>query len=129
MQAPISDMPPTVARDATPVFLFVCRDGPNATAARATHLEGHLAHVEAHWRRYILAGPMRRPGETAICGSFFLVRAPDADAAWALMRGDPYFTSDLYAEIETTDITPAIGLWVGGKIWTNAASLNAALPG
>ncbi len=123
MQEPIAEAPPFVAKDATPVFLFVCKDGPNAPAARVAHLTGHLAHVEAHWRRYIVAGPMRRPGETAICGSCFLVRAADVDEAWVVMRGDPYITSDLYAAVEVTDVTPSIGLWVGGKIGADVASI------
>jgi len=123
MQAPISEPPPHVAKDPTPVFLFVCKDGPNAPAARVARLTGHLAHVEANWRHYIVAGPMRRPGETAISGSCFLVRADDVDQAWSVMRDDPYITSDLYAEIEVTDVTPSIGLWVGGKIWADAASI------
>jgi len=123
MQAPILDTPPHVEKDATPVFLFVCKDGPTAPAARVAQLTGHLAHVEANWRRYIVAGPMRRPGETAICGSYFLLRATDVDEAWSIMRGDPYVTSDLYAEIEVTDVTPSIGLWVGGKIWADPASI------
>jgi len=123
MQEPISETPPQVEKDPTPVFLFVCKDGPNAASARVVHLAGHLAHVEANWRRYIVAGPMRQPGQTTICGSCFLVRAADVDTAWGIMRGDPYITSDLYADIAVTDVTPSIGLWVGGKIWTDAASI------
>lgn len=121
--APDLGAPPHVPKDETPLFLFVCKDGPNGPARRVEHLEAHLAHVEAHWRRYVVAGPMRRPGETALCGSYFLVRAADAEDAWSVMRGDPYITSDLYAEIELTEITPSIGLWVGGKIWADAASI------
>lgn len=123
MQEPISHTPPTVEKDATPVFLFVCKDGPDGPAVRVKHLKGHLAHVEANWQRYIIAGPMRRPGETALCGSYFLLRAANVDEAWNIMRGDPYVTSDLYADIEVTDIVPAIGLWIGGKIWADAAAL------
>jgi len=123
MQEPISETPPQVEKDPIPVFLFVCKDGPNAASVRVAHLAGHLAHVEANWRRYIVAGPMRQPGQTTICGSCFLVRAADVDMAWGIMRGDPYVTSDLYADIAVTDVTPSIGLWVGGKIWADAASI------
>ncbi len=127
MQEPIApqpdDSPPHVPKDQTPLFLFVCKDGPDAPARRVERLEGHLAHVEANWRRYVVAGPMRRPGETALSGSYFLVRAGDVDEAWSVMKGDPYITSDLYAEVEVTDVTPSIGLWVGGKIWADAASI------
>jgi uncharacterized protein YciI len=119
----LPDAPPHVPRDETSLFLFVCKDGSAGPARRVEHLEGHLAHVETHWRRYVVAGPMRRPGETALSGSYFLVRAADVDDAWSVMRGDPYITSDLYAEVEVTEVTPSIGLWVGGKIWADAASI------
>lgn len=123
MQAKADDAPPTVPRDPTPLFLFVCKDGPNGAANRVAHLEAHLGHVERHWRRYVVAGPMRQPGRPELIGSYFLVQADDLDQAWTLMRGDPYITSDLYASVEVTEITPSIGQWVGGKIWADAASI------
>ncbi|MFM8820506.1 MAG: YciI family protein [Phenylobacterium sp.] len=118
-----SDAPPCVARDETGLFLVVCKDSPIGSDRRVEHLEGHLAHVEANWRLYVVAGPMRRPGETAFCGSCFLVRAKDAEEACSVMRGDPYITPGLFVDIELTEITPSIGLWVGGKVWADAAAI------
>jgi uncharacterized protein YciI len=116
--------PPTVPRASQPTFLFLCWDGPDAAALRTRDLDGHLAHVEAHWRRYVVAGPMRNPGEDALCGSMFIVLAPDLEAAWALMRGDPYIANGQYARIEVRDFTQSIGLAVGGKIWDSADSIR-----
>lgn len=66
MQEPIAaalpDAPPHVPKDETPLFLFVCKDGPNGPARRVESLESHFTHVEANWRRYGVAGPMRRGG-------------------------------------------------------------------
>lgn len=121
--------PPTVERLASPVFLFVCKDGPDAAALRERDLAGHLAHVEAHWRRYILAGPLKAPGQTAIQGSYFLVLAQEVEEAWSLMRGDPYFTNGQYATIECLDAVPAIGQFVGGKIWPSAEALQGRAAG
>lgn len=118
------DSPPHVARHDSLVFLIVCRDGPDAKSLRVSHLDGHLAHVEAHWRRYILAGPLRQPGEPDLMGSYFLVRAPDADDARALMQGDPYVSSGMYAGIEVLEATPSIGLFMQGKIWADPDSIR-----
>ena len=129
MQEPIKDAPPTTPRHGTPLFLFVCKDGLDGATHRVAQLAGHLAHVETHWRSYVVAGPMRQPDEKVLSGSFFLVLAPTLDQAWDLMRGDPYFTCGLYANIEVTEVTPSIGLWVGGKIWADAASLVSRATG
>lgn len=66
---------------------------------------------------------MRRPGEMALMGFWCLVRAADADETWKVMKGDPYITSVLCPSIDLTEITPSIGLWVGGKIWADTASI------
>jgi uncharacterized protein len=122
-------LPPTIARQTTPTFLFVCKDGPKAATLRHLHLAGHLAHVEANWTRYVTAGPLKVPGDAAICGSAFIVMADDIDAAWALMKGDPYVTSDLYASIEVYDMTMSIGTYPGGKIWESYEAIAARATG
>lgn len=116
--------PPHVARLAEPCFLVICRDGANAPALRARHLDGHLRHVEDHWRSYITAGPIRAPGEDAICGSVFLVIAPSLEAAKALMNGDPYITCGLYETIEYTEFTNSVGRFIGGRIWESADAIR-----
>jgi uncharacterized protein YciI len=118
------DPPPLAPRQAKPTWLFVCHDGPDAAALRVAHLNGHLAHVEAHWRAYVTAGPLRTPGETALSGSAFLVIADTVEAAWALMRGDPYVTCGLYERIEVKEMTMSIGAYPGGKIWESADAIR-----
>ena len=119
----MTDLPPTVPRLSRRLFLVVARDGPEAPRLRERDLAGHLAHVEANWRRYILAGPFRPPGVAAVCGSYFLVLAESVEALDALMRGDPYFTNGQYASVETFDAAASIGEAIGGKIWEDAAAL------
>ena len=123
------DAPPQVEKLAGKVFLIVARDGPDAPQLREADLAAHLAHVEAHWRRYILAGPFRRPGAAAISGSYFLVRGEDRAEVEALMQGDPYFTNGQYAEIEMLEATASIGEFMGGKIWADAAALTGRANG
>lgn len=116
--------PPTVPRLEQPCFLVLCRDDPERAALRDSHLAGHLSHVENHWQSYIAAGPLRQPGETTLCGSFFLVQADTLEDAEAIMAGDPYIASELYAEVEYLAFTPAIGQFLGGKIWEDAEALR-----
>lgn len=125
----MSDLPPTVPRQAQPCFVFTCRDAPGTGDLRVRHLDGHLAHVEANWRRYVVAGPLREPGTTALAGSRFLVLADSLEDAWALMRGDPYVTSGLYGAIEVDDMTLSIGLFPGGRIWESADAIRARATG
>jgi uncharacterized protein len=120
---------PTVARQSKPTFLFVCKDGPNAPTLRVTHLQGHLAHVEKNWESYVTAGPVKLPDSTAICGSVFLVLANDIDTAWAIMEGDPYMTSDLYATVEVHDMTMSIGVYPGGKLWESYEAIASRANG
>ena len=120
----MADPPPTVPRLEARTFLVIAKDGPDAARLRRRDLAGHLAHVEANWRRYILAGPFRPPGETAICGSYFLVYAKDTGELDALMRGDPYFTNGQYATVETFDSVASIGAFMGGKIWESAEAIS-----
>jgi len=120
----VDDEPPTVERHDSPLYLIICRDGPGARLARAEKLDGHLRHVEVNWRRYVLAGPLRQPGSQPLIGSYFLVRATDADDARALMSGDPYVSSGMYATMEMLEATASIGLYLGGKIWESADAIR-----
>ena len=125
----MSDAPPTVPRLSRRTFLVVARDGPEAPRLRERDLAAHLAHVEANWRRYLLAGPFRPSGEAAICGSYFLVYADDAADLDTLMRGDPYFTNGQYASVEAFDAVASIGEFMGGKIWESAEAIAGRAAG
>lgn len=113
----LPETPPHVPRQSQPTFLFICTDGPDAPNLRVAHLAGHLKHVEDHWRSYVTAGPLKVPGQSQIHASAFLVIAETIDAAWALMKGDPYVTCGMYETITVNDMTMSIGLYPGGKIW------------
>lgn len=106
-----------VAKLATPTWLFICRDGEKTPPLREKHLFGHLDHIEAHNEKYRIAGPMRDDEGGKIVGSFFLVEAESKDAAWEIMRGDPYINSDMYETITVQHIVPACGAMLGGVIW------------
>lgn len=123
---------PTVARPEQSCFLVIARDIADAERAgrlRVEHLDGHLAHVETHWRRFVNAGPVRNPGDPGLIGSTFLVFAEDEADARALMAGDPYFTCGLYETVEVFEQTLSIGQFLGGKIWESADAIRAKAAG
>ena len=109
--------PARVEKLETGTYLFICMDGPDTPPLRAKHLFGHLDHIEAHNEKYRAAGPMRENDDGEIVGSFFLVAANSKDEAYAVMNGDPYMASDMYASVTVHHITPACGAWIGGIIW------------
>ncbi|GGY38738.1 YciI family protein [Parvularcula lutaonensis] len=115
--------PPYVERLKQKCFLVTCRDGDDSARLRTENLAGHLEHVERHWQRYVTAGPIREPGQEALCGSVFLVLADDLDDAKELMNGDPYITSGLYRSIEYHEFSNSIGQFIGGKIWKDVQSI------
>ncbi|MEM8920379.1 MAG: YciI family protein [Pseudomonadota bacterium] len=125
MPTDASSAPPLVERHPQPCFLVTCKDAQGKSHLRETHLDGHLSHVETHWRRYVAAGPIRNPGEDALVGSVFLVLADDLEDAKALMEGDPYVTCGLYAQVEYKHLTLSIGQFIGGKIWGDPDSIRS----
>ncbi len=120
----INDKPPVVQRLDKRCFLVICRDAPGSADSRIRHLDGHLKHVEDHWRSYVTAGPIRQPGGDDIIGSAFLVLSDSLDSAKTLMNGDPYITCGMYQSIEYTEFTNSIGLFPGGKIWDTVDSIR-----
>jgi uncharacterized protein YciI len=122
-------MPPVVPRPAQTCFAFTCFDGPEAPSLRVRDLEGHLAHIEANWERYLIAGPARDPEQPTINGSILLVFADSLDEAWSLMRGDPYFNNGQFARIDVRQFSPAVGLAIGGKTWTDVESVRPLAAG
>ncbi|MEM9810850.1 MAG: YciI family protein [Pseudomonadota bacterium] len=116
-------IPPFVPRLDQTCYLVICRDGAGSAALRKEHLADHLKHVEAHWTRYISAGPIREPGGEALVGSVFLVLAENLEDAKALMEGDPYITCGMYETIEYKEFSNSIGQYIGGKIWESAEAI------
>lgn len=119
--------PPIVPRIDRPTFLVLAydiADGNKAKALRDQYMEGHLAHMEAHWTRYVCAGPMRTDDGKGFAGSMFLVRAADRADIDGLMQGDPYFRCGLYARVEVVPTVVAIGTAIGGRIWASADQLK-----
>lgn len=125
----MTDAPPTVPRPMTPCWAFMCWDGPGAAELRVRDLDAHLAHVEKHWRRYVVAGPMREPGGERLIGSLLLILADSVEEAWTICKGDPYFTNGQFKSVDVKSFTQSIGQAIGGKIWASADALRARAAG
>ena len=116
---------PTVPRVDGNVFLVLAYDIDEGSAAfRQSELDGHLEYIEKHCDQYLVCGPLRNPGESALVGSFFLLVAEDADAVTALVSGDPYFQCGMYADVQVREATPAGGRFMGGVIWESADAVR-----
>ena len=117
---------PTVPRVDGDVYLVLCYDAEGSASLRDSELDAHLEYVEKHVDDYLICGPLREPGESALSGSFFLVAAESAEAARAIVSADPYVKSGMYAEIVVKSSTPAGGRFMGGVIWESADAIRAS---
>jgi uncharacterized protein YciI len=91
-------------------------DADGASAARASALMAHLAHVEKVMAQIFVAGPLLdSAGEVA--GSLLVFDVPDEAAARALMAADPYFQAGVWGRISYRPYKAVAGAWVGGKTW------------
>lgn len=125
----MTDAPPLAQRTDKTCYLIVCKDGPDAPHLRGEHLDGHLDHVEKHWRSYVTAGPMREPGGDAIVGSVFLLLADSLEEAKGVMEGDPYISCGMYQSIDYKEFTNSIGAYIGGKIWDDREAIRGRAAG
>ncbi|MDX1515737.1 MAG: YciI family protein [Woeseiaceae bacterium] len=123
----MAEFAPTVTRLDDDVYLVIGYDVDGGEEIRDRALVAHLEYVEQQCDRYLVAGPLRNPGEDALIGSFFLVAANDGDEARAIVSGDPYVKNGLYRELIVHSATPAVGRLLGGVIWDSAQSLRDSM--
>jgi uncharacterized protein YciI len=119
----------TVPRVDSDVFLVLAYDAAGSASIREKKLDGHLEYIEKHCDDYLVCGPLREPGTEPLIGSFFLVAAENADAARALVAGDPYVQSGMYKEVIVHDATVAGGRFMGGVIWESADAIRGKASG
>jgi uncharacterized protein YciI len=115
---------PTVPRLDGNIFLVLAYDAEGSADIRERELDGHLEYVEKHCEQYLVAGPLREPGEEPLIGSFFLVAASSAEDAEAIVSGDPYVKSGMYKEVRVHAAVPAGGRFMGGVIWDSADAIR-----
>ncbi len=93
--------------DSNPRFLFLGhgREGDDVTDQRNALLEVHRAFLASpeKMKMQILRGPLWDMSGDIWVGSFFLLEAPNRDAAKAFFEGEPYTENGLYARTEFHD--------------------------
>ncbi|MEP4481942.1 MAG: YciI family protein [Alphaproteobacteria bacterium] len=78
-------------------FVILFQDNPDADPAiRTSHMDAHLAFLEAHSDTVVSAGPLAHPDGTG-AGGIWIVDTPTADAADALVKTDPFWPTGLRA--------------------------------
>ena len=120
----MAEFAPTVERVAERSFLVVAMDAEGSAAIRDAKLDGHLQYIEKNCDRYLAAGPMSNPDDSALVGSFFLVVAASPEEVRDFLDGDPYVASGMYASLTVHEVTPAAGRWMGGVIWESADAIR-----
>ncbi len=107
------------------VFLVTCFDTAEAPVLRDELLGAHLAHVEAHYERIAVAGPIPDGPGGGFTSSLFIVRAESEEDAMAFIRTDPYHAGGVYERCEVQPFQAVFGTWPGGKSWESIAAAEA----
>ncbi|MEO9634569.1 MAG: YciI family protein [Parasphingorhabdus sp.] len=97
-------------------FAIYCVDKPDTAQKRLDARDAHFAHIEATLANFCIAGPLLDDQGVTI-GSLLVVKAETATEARAFLEADPYFDSDIWADVRITQFVAAAGDWIGGKIW------------
>ncbi len=72
-------------------WLVVFNDDPAMLDVRAEFVDAHLAYVDAHSSKIVLAGGLRHESDTPFVGGSWLVKAANQSDVVKLIRDDPYY--------------------------------------
>jgi uncharacterized protein len=98
-------------------YYAVCAwDAPGSHEPRHAVKAEHFAHIETVMDKVAIAGPLR-DAEGANVGSLFILKVDTSEEAEAFLRADPYFAAGVWDRWTVDIFLPAIGEWIGGKIW------------
>ena len=112
----LAPRPPRAARSPRR-YAFVCFDGPDAAQRRSAAIADHVRFMEAVWREVLVAGPLQDPADGTVVGSLYVIAAADEVSARRLLESDPFFVAGIWRETQLLGYTPALGTWIGGRIW------------
>jgi uncharacterized protein YciI len=113
----VSDNPlVTPTRPRRTLFLVTCHDAAGAAEPRETYMREHLAHIERHIDRYVVAGPAV-DADGRIDGSILIIDAADEAAARSLLEADPYWLHGAWSRIDIRRFRGVCGSVVGGITW------------
>jgi uncharacterized protein YciI len=71
-------------------------NGPETAAPiRERHLAGHLAYLETHRDRIVLAGALRTEESAMPSGGLWVIETPTREEAAAIVEADPFYLNGL----------------------------------
>ena len=81
-------------------FVALCTDKPNGLEIRMKHRPEHLAWLDAHKARVLLAGPFLTADGQTMTGSMLVIEATDLADAEAFLAQDPFAGAGLFTGVE-----------------------------
>ncbi len=82
------------------LFAVIFTDKPNRGELRATHLQDHIAWVDAHKDRVLVAGSLREEPTDTPRGGLWVVEAESRESVFELMKSDPFYACGLRQDVE-----------------------------
>lgn len=92
------------------MYAIIARDNPDAGEARSHYREQHLEHFRDIADSLAVAGPLFDDAGKSV-GSLIVVKAENSETARALIAGDPFFSQQVWSEIEISGFKAASGDW------------------
>jgi len=90
------------------LFAVIFTDKPGHGELRAMHLQAHIAWVDEHKDKVLVAGSLRHEPTDIPKGGLWVVEAESKEAVFELMKTDPFYTSGLRQGIEVLHWSKAL---------------------
>jgi len=82
------------------LFVVIFTDKPGCGELRATHLQDHIAWVDAHKDWVLVAGSLREEPTDTPRGGLWVVEAESRESVFELMKSDPFYACGLRQDVE-----------------------------
>jgi uncharacterized protein len=81
------------------MFVVHCKDKPGAAQVRIDNRAAHLAYLQAHLAKVVMAGPVQTDDRQAMVGSVLVLDFADRAALDAFLANDPYNKAGLFDSV------------------------------
>lgn len=82
------------------LFVLNCTDKPNSAALRSEVRPQHLAYIQAHGSKVVIAGPFLSDDGKSMIGSLIVFDALNSDEVRQFSALDPYSKAGLFAHVD-----------------------------
>lgn len=84
------------------MFVVRCQDKPGHQQVRLDNRPAHLAFLNTHLDRLVLAGPLLSDDRQAMIGSLLVFDIADRAELEAVLAADPYAKTGLFEQVAVT---------------------------